>query len=128
MVSGMKDGFKNLVQYSDEYSRSISSLQSANLQLKNSFAAAFAPIVQMVIPYLVQLIGYVTTAMNTLAQFIAILSGAATWTRASKVQQNYAASLKGTAAAAKKAAGALASFDEIEVLSKKIVPVEVLVE
>lgn len=119
MVSGMKDGFKNLVQYSDEYSRSISSLQSANLQLKNSFAAAFAPIVQMVIPYLVQLIGYVTTAMNTLAQFIAILSGAATWTRASKVQQNYAASLKGTAAAAKKAAGALASFDEIEVLSKK---------
>lgn len=119
MVSGMKDGFKNLVQYSDEYNRSISSLQSANLQLKNSFAAAFAPIVQMVIPYLVQLIGYVTTAMNTLAQFIAILSGAATWTRASKVQQNYAASLKGTAAAAKKAAGALASFDEIEVLSKK---------
>lgn len=41
MVSGMKDGFKNLVQYSDEYNRSISSLQSANLQLKNSFAAAF---------------------------------------------------------------------------------------
>ena len=119
MVSGMKDGFKNLVQYSDEYNRSISSLQSANAQLKNSFAAAFAPIVQMIIPYLVQLIGYVTTAMNTLAQFMAILSGASTWTKATAVQKNYAASLKGTASAAKKAAGALASFDEIEVLSKK---------
>lgn len=119
MVSGMKDGFKNLVQYSDEYNRSISSLQSANLQLKNSFAAAFAPIVQMVIPYLVQLIGYVTSAVNAFAQFIAILGGKTTWTRATKVQQNYAASLNGTAAAAKKAAGALASFDEIEVLSKK---------
>lgn len=119
MVSGMKDGFKNLVQYSDEYNRSISSLQSANAQLKNSFAAAFAPIVQMIIPYLVQLIGYVTTAMNTLAQFMAILSGASTWTKATAVQKNYAASLKGTASAAKKAAGALASFDEIEVLNKK---------
>ena len=119
MVSGMKEGFKNLVQYSDEYNRSISSLQSANAQLKNSFAAAFAPIVQMIIPYLVQLIGYVTAAMNTFAQFIAILSGASTWTKATAVQKNYAASLKGTASAAKKAAGALASFDEIEVLSKK---------
>lgn len=119
MVSGMKDGFKNLVQYSDEYNRSISSLQSANLQLKNSFAAAFAPIVQMVIPYLVQLIGYVTSAVNAFAQFIAVLGGKTTWTRATKVQQNYAASLNGTAAAAKKATGALASFDEIEVLNKK---------
>lgn len=119
MVSGMKDGFKNLVQYSDEYNRSISSLQSANFQLKNSFATAFAPIVQMVIPYLVQLIGYVTSAVNAFAQFIAILGGKTTWTKATKVQQNYAASLNGTAAAAKKAAGALASFDEIEVLSKK---------
>lgn len=119
MVSGMKDGFKNLVQYSDEYNRSISSLQSANLQLKNSFAAAFAPIVQMVIPYLVQLIGYVTSAVNAFAQFIAILGGKTTWTRAAKVQQNYAASLNGTAAAAKKATGALASFDEIDVLNKK---------
>lgn len=119
MVSGMKDGFKNLVQYSDEYNRSISSLQSANAQLKNSFAAAFAPIVQMIIPYLVQLIGYVTSAINVVAQFIAILSGASTWTKATAVQKNYAASLKGTASAAKKAAGALASFDEIEVLSKK---------
>ena len=117
MVSGMKDGFKNLVQYSDEYNRSISSLQSANLQLKNSFAAAFAPIVQMVIPYLVQLIGYVTSAVNAFAQFIAVLSGKTTWIRATKVQQNYAASLNGTAAAAKKATGALASFDEIEVLN-----------
>ena len=118
MVSGMKDGFKNLVQYSDEYNRSISSLQSANLQLKNSFAAAFAPIVQMVIPYLVQLIGYVTSAVNAFAQFIAVLGGKTTWTRATKVQQNYAASLNGTAAAAKKAAGALAAFDELDVLQK----------
>jgi phage-related protein len=119
MVSGIKDGFKNLVQYSDEYNRSISSLQSANAQLKNSFAAAFAPIIQMIIPYLVQLIGYVTSAINAVAQFIAILSGKTTWTRATAVQKNYAASLNKTGKAAKKAAGALAAFDDLDVLSKK---------
>ena len=118
MVAGIKEGFKNLVQYSDEYNRSISSLQSANAQLKNSFAAAFAPIIQMVIPYLVQLIGYVTSAINAVAQFIAILSGKTTWTKATAVQKNYAASLNGTATAAKKAAGALARFDDLDVLSK----------
>lgn len=118
MVAGIKEGFKNLVQYSDEYNRSISSLQSANAQLKNSFAAAFAPIIQMVIPYLVQLIGYVTSAINAVAQFIAILCGKTTWTKATAVQKNYAASLNGTAAAAKKAAGALARFDDLDVLSK----------
>lgn len=118
MVAGIKEGFKNLVQYSDEYNRSISSLQSANAQLKNSFAAAFAPIIQMVIPYLVQLIGYVTSAINAVAQFIAILSGKTTWTKATAVQKNYAASLNGTAAAAKKAAGALARFDDLDVLNK----------
>lgn len=119
MVSGMKAGFKNLVQYSYEYNKSVSSLQSANAQLQNSFAAAFAPIVQMVIPYLVQLIGYVTTAINTVAQFIAILSGKSTWTRATAVQKDYAKSLNGTTSAAKKAAGALAAFDDIDVLNKK---------
>lgn len=118
MVAGIKEGFKNLVQYSDEYNRSISTLQSANLQLKNSFATAFAPIIQMVIPYLVQLIGYVTSAINAVAQFIAILCGKTTWTKATAVQKNYAASLNGTAAAAKKAAGALARFDDLDVLSK----------
>lgn len=118
MVSGIKEGFKNLVQYSDEYNRSISSLQSANAQLKNSFAAAFAPIVQMVIPYLVKLISYVTSAINVVAQLIALLAGKSTWTRATAVQKNYAKSLSGTASAAKKAAGALAAFDELDVLNK----------
>ena len=118
MVEAIKEGLQNFVQYSDEYNRAVSSLQSANAQLKNSFAAAFAPIVQMVIPYLVKLISYVTSAINVVAQLIALLAGKSTWTRATAVQKNYAKSLSGTASAAKKAAGALAAFDELDVLNK----------
>lgn len=119
MVSGLKEGYKNLVKYSDEYNRSMSALQSASTQMKNSLATAFAPIVQAAIPYLITLINYVTAAANAVSQFFAVLSGKSTWIKAIAVQENYAGSLNGTAAAAKKAAGALASFDTLEVLNKQ---------
>lgn len=118
MVAGMKEGFNNLVQYSDEYNDAMSQLKSAGTQLKNSLATAFAPIITTAIPYLVQLIGYMTSAANKVAEFVAIMSGASSWTKAVAVQEDYAASLNGTASSAKKAAGALASFDTINVLSK----------
>lgn len=118
MVSGIKDGFKNLVKYSDDYNQSVSALKSANTQMKNSFATAFMPIVQTVIPHLISLMNYITLASNAVARFTATLTGKSTWIRATQVQEDYAASLDGTAAAAKKAAGALASFDTLEVLNK----------
>lgn len=123
MISAMKEGLQNLAQYSSDYNKSVSSLKSANTQLKNSFATAFAPIIQTVIPYLVKLIGYITTAMNTVAQFIAMLSGKSTYTKAVSVQQDYAASLTSTGNAAKKAAkelkGYLSPIDEINKFSKE---------
>lgn len=119
MVNGMKEGFNNLVQYSDEYNDAMSNLKSSSTQLKNSFATAFAPIIQVAVPALITLIGYITEASNKISEFFAILQGKNTWTRAVKVQEDYAASLGKTGKNAKKAQGALASFDTIEVLSKK---------
>lgn len=117
--NAIKEGFNNLVQYSEPLNQSFSALQSSMTQLKNSFATAFAPIVQTVIPYIQSLISTIVQALNYITQLSAVISGAGTWTKAVAVQEDYAASLKGTASAAKKAAGALASFDTLEVLSKK---------
>lgn len=122
MVSGIKEGFKNLVQYSEAYGHSVSLLLSANTQMKNSFAAAFTPIIQAVIPYLITLMNYITAAANKMAQFMAILGGSKTWVRATAVQEDYAGSLNGTAAAARKALGALARFDDLDVLNKSEAP------
>lgn len=119
MITGMEEGSKNLVKYSAEYNKSMSDLKSANTQLKNSFATAFAPIAQAAIPHLIALMNYITSAMNKVAQFVAVLSGKSSWLKAIAVQEDYADSLNGTAAAAKKAMGALASFDTLEVLDKK---------
>ncbi len=118
MVNGMKKGFKNLVLYSEEYNKSVSALKSANTQLQNSWAAAFMPIVQAAIPHLITLINCLTSAANAVAQFTAVMTGKSTWVKATAVQEDYAASLDGTAASAKKAAKALASFDTLEVLNK----------
>lgn len=118
MVSGMKEGYQNLVRYSDKYNKSASALMSANTQMKNSFSTAFAPLIELVMPYLIKFVGFLTEASNRVAQFTAALTGAKTWTKAIAVQQDYASSLDGTAAAAKKAVKVLAGFDELNVLNK----------
>lgn len=118
LISDMKEGFQNLAKYSSEYNKSISSLKSANAELKNNLASAFAPIIQMAIPYLVKLIDWLNTAANAIAKFFAALQGKSTYTKAVKQNINYAASLKDVGDSAKKSAGALASFDDLDVLNK----------
>lgn len=113
--SALVDGFKNLAQYSGSTNGVISGLISSLTQLKNSFATAFAPILTAVAPALNYLIGLLNSAVTAIAQFMAALTGQKTFTKAAKVQQNYAESLKKTGGAAKEAKGELASFDKLNV-------------
>lgn len=120
--SSMVEGLKNLSQFNDGVNptnTALSNLKSALTQLKNSFAVAFAPILTVIEPILTRLISLLSTAMNYVGQFFAALTGASTFTKAIKVQENYAKSLNGTAAAAKKAKGSLASIDELNNQSKQ---------
>lgn len=120
--SALVEGFKNLAQFNNGVNptnTALSNLKSALTQLKNSFAVAFAPILTVVEPILTRLISLLSTAMNYVGQFFAALTGASTFTKAIKVQENYAKSLNGTAAAAKKAKGSLASIDELNNQSKQ---------
>lgn len=120
--SAMVEGFKNLAQFNNGVNptnTALSNLKSALTQLKNSFAVAFAPILTVVEPILTRLISLLSTAMNYVGQFFAALTGASTFTKAIKVQENYAKSLNGTAEAAKKAKGSLASIDELNNQSKQ---------
>ena len=116
MVSGMKEGYQNLCKYSNEYNRSASELKSANTQLKNSFATEIAPVINALIPYLVKFLNMVTKCTNGVAQFMAVLSGKKTWTKAKEVQEDYAGSLDGTNDSAENLQKTLAGFDKLEVL------------
>lgn len=119
MISGMKQGFSNFAGYSADFANSIQSMKSAMSTLGNQMAAAFAPLVQAVIPLLNSLINTLTKATAAIAQFIAALTGKGTFVKAKKQQDAYNKSLGGTASAAKKALGALAGFDDLDVLQKQ---------
>lgn len=117
--SAITDGFKNLAQFSGETNAAISSVKSALSQLKNTMATAFAPILTTVAPILTKFINMLSTAADYVARLMAALSGKSSYSRAVKVQEDYAQSLSGTGKAAEEASKSLAGFDEITQLTAK---------
>lgn len=115
VTNGIKEGMGNLAQYSGKTNATLSSLMSSLTQLKNAFATAFSPILTVVAPALNYLIGLLTSAATAVAQLISALTGKNSFVKATKVQQDYAASLEKTGGAAKEAEGALADFDKLDV-------------
>lgn len=113
--SAAAEGMQNLAKYdlatgANNINKSISELQSALTQLKNSFATAFAPILTVAAPILVQFINLISQAVTRVGMLIAALTGQKTFVKAIAVQENYAASLDNTANSAKKAAKALQGY------------------
>mgnify|MGYP004646314561 CR=1 FL=1 len=115
--TALVNGFQNLAQFSDKTNAAISLVRSVLTQLKNSLATAFAPILTVVAPILTKFINMLSAAADSVARFAAMLTGKTSYVRAKRVQEDYAASLRGTGAAAKEAARELAGFDEINRLA-----------
>lgn len=118
MVESFKTGIQNMAKYSGSFNERMSSLKSSIATLNAALGTLAAPIVSMVTPALARLCDWLTRAINAMNQFIALLSGQSTWTRAKQQQVDYAKSLEKTSGVAKKAAGALAAFDDLNVLQK----------
>jgi len=119
MITSIKDGINNLVQYSSKANATMSNFKSASAELKNTLAVAFAPILNTIVPALTTLINWLTYAIDKFNEFMAIISGASSWTKATKQNIDYAKSLDKTSKSAKSAEGSLASFDKLNVLSKQ---------
>ena len=117
VMNAAAEGMNNLAQYSDETNATLSMLLSSLTQLKNAFATAFSPILTAIAPALNYLINLLTAAATAVAQLAAVLTGKGTFVKATKVQQDYAASLKETGSAAssagKDAKKSLAPFDDL---------------
>ena len=117
VTSGLKEGMDNLSQYSDDTNRALSLLLSSLTQLKNTFATAFSPLVEVAAPALAQFINLLSQAVTWTAQLLAALTGKDTFVKAVKIQQDYADSLDKTKdeteAAAKETEKAIAPFDQL---------------
>lgn len=89
-----REGMENLAQYSPETNKAISNVLSSLTQLKNSFATAFSPIAEYASPVLVEFISLLSEAVTWTSQFFAALTGKDTYTKATKVEEDYGAALK----------------------------------
>lgn len=117
ITRAFKDGIQGMAQYSSSFNAVMSSFTSSLSQFKYSFAAAFAPLTSVVVPALDILIQKLIQAINVTGQFLSAITGKSTFTRAKRVNKDYAASLKKTGGAAKQAGKdakkALAPFDDL---------------
>ena len=125
----MKEGLNNLVQYqssTNATNKAMTELNTSLLYLKNAWGSAFAPIINVVMPYLTQLIDAIATVGNLIARFVGALTGQTRVLQAVKVSAgDYASSLDKSAKSAGNASKAqkklndrLAQFDDLNVLGK----------
>lgn len=126
VTDGVKTGIDNLYQWSaamnGSFAQSMDAGASASLMFKNSIGAMLGPAIEAVIPLLIQLANVAIQAANAINQFISVLFGRSTWTRAKPVE-TAAQSLGGAGKAAKKAddeiKGLLADWDELNIIANE---------
>lgn len=128
VTQAFKEGTENIYQYSaalgsadaSHFKSTMDGLASSFLYLKNSIGSVVAPLLASLVPALQTVIGWVSAALNVLAQFFAVLNGQSTYTRAKQTAtewKNIGAAAGGAAAAAKEYQNTILSFDEIHALN-----------
>ena len=126
MRSALFEGFGNLAQVYEPFNKSMSQIMTSLNLLKNTFAAAFAPIIQTVAPALVTFINLMAKAVATVGQFLAALTGKE-YVQAGTAYIDYAKSVdksnksatkstKEQNKAAKELKKTLAGFDDVQIL------------
>ena len=127
VTQGVQEGIQNLYQWSNamngSFAASMDAGSSASLQFKNSIAAMLGPAIEAVIPLLISLANVAIQAANAINQFISVLFGRATWTKAKEVSVSAGKALGGAGKKAKEAddaiKGLLADWDELNIIQNE---------
>lgn len=82
--SAISTGFGNLYKDLDGFKNSVDSLKASLLTLKNSFAAAFRPLVEVALPYIQMVADAMSNLLDMVGQFTAAITGQKTYTKAIK--------------------------------------------
>ena len=124
ITSAFNEGIQNMYQWAslvdNQFARSMDTLATSSLYLKNSLGAMAAPLINALAPAIDWLIDRFVDLLNVINQVFAVLSGASTWTKAIKYPQKYGEEVKkgaGKATDALKKLG-LAQIDELVILQK----------
>lgn len=131
VIDSIKEGINSLAKASPQANKNLSALMTSLEYLRNSLATAFAPILNVVTPILTGFIDTLSATTDKIAQFIATLMGESTYTKAIKVQKNYAESLDESTDSTKKNTEAteenqksLAGYDELNIMQSDTSSIE----
>lgn len=127
ITSAFKEGTQNIYQYStalgsadaSNFKNTMDGLASALLKMKNAIGTAIAPLLSAIVPILQKIVGWVTAAIDALAQFFAVLNGQKTYTRVKDVSvawQDTADNINGANDEAQEYKRTILGFDEINAL------------
>ncbi len=117
MIESMKSGIESYAKYSNEFNQRMSAFKNSVSDLKNAVGLAATPLINALLPAITTVTNALVDATNKVNQFFSALTGKNTWTKAAKSTEDYAKSLGDTTKETKKAQGALASFDKLNVLN-----------
>ena len=112
------EGMKVMGSNFPEIKAQLDSLSASFTQLKLSLATAFQPIFSVALPALNALMSALVSAMNTLANFFATLTGQKYIYKATKANNALADSYGGAGGAAKDAAEDIAEYDKLIVINQ----------
>lgn len=124
ITEGFKEGVENYYRYSqaigNSFAPAMDSAATALLQMKNSIGAAVAPLIQALIPYLQMAVSWFVNLLNYATQFLSLMRGQSTWSRATqksaKAFDDVKKSAKGAAASIK---DLLADWDELNIIQSE---------
>ena len=124
ITSAFSEGVQNVYNYSkaigSSFAPSMDAAATSLQQMKNSIGAAIAPVIQALVPVLQTVVNWFITAINYVNQFLSLLRGQATWTRALPATTTAFGEQE---KAAKKAGAAikdlLADWDELNIIQSQ---------
>ena len=112
----IKTGLTEMAKQFDDVRADVDGLKNSWSGFKASLVSAFQPIFSYVVPALTTLINYLTSAMNALANFFALLTGQGYYYKAKKGNESVANAISGTGSAAEDANEELAEYDDLLVI------------
>lgn len=120
ITTALKEGIGNLYQYDKafggDFAKSMDSLATSFLYLKNSLGAMVAPIITSLAPALSLILDIVAEIANAIGYLFAALSGATSFKKAIRVQTEYAEATDDTTEANERLKKSLLGIDEINAL------------
>ena len=121
ITDGFKEGLENAYKYSTlnggQLSKSLDGAATSMLYLRNSIAAATAPLINALAPALDYVINKVVELINWLNQTFATLTGQTTWMKATRAATTYGEATDSASKKTKAFKATLLGIDEINKLN-----------